>query len=212
MASTTLDGSAFSFSTTRGHTTHISILWVLVLFSVICVAVVLLAGYQDGLQTRKFGSVDVNGNLDASGNLDVSGGITTKGSVNLTADTTLTKSSHAGRLLRTNDATGVFTLPSITSSDIGSEYKFVIETAATDLDIKTDSTDKFTGYANMLTSGVSGIAFFSATSNDVITMNGSTTGGVSGSTLTITAVDTAKYFVEANLMSSGVVTTPFQDA
>lgn len=206
MASSTLDGSAFSFTTTKGHTTHISILWVLVLFSVLCVAIVLLAGYQEGLQTRKFGDVDVDGNLK------VTGGITTEGSVNLESNTTLSKSSHAGRLLRTNDADGVFTLPSITSSDIGAEYNFVIETAATGagMSIKTDGTDKFFGYANMLTSGVSGIAFFSTSAtDDVITMNGSTTGGEVGSTLNIRTVADGKYFVEANLVSSGIVATPF---
>ena len=66
-------GSVFSFSTTRGHTTHISLLWVFVLFSFLCVAVVLLAGYQDGLKVREFGDVDVNGKLTVDGEQDLNG-------------------------------------------------------------------------------------------------------------------------------------------
>ena len=70
-------------------------------------------------------------------------------SVSLTADTTLTVDAHAGKILLCNDADGKFTLPSIvttTPSDptdpnqtnnIGATFNFYIETAATDLDIKT---------------------------------------------------------------------------
>ena len=66
-------GSVFSFTTTRGHTTHISLLWLFVLFSFLCVAVVLLAGYQDGLKVREFGDVDVNGKLTVDGEQDFNG-------------------------------------------------------------------------------------------------------------------------------------------
>ena len=59
--------SLFSFTTTRGHTTHISLLWVFVLFSFLCVAVVLLAGYQKGLQKREFPDTKVNGDLEVTG-------------------------------------------------------------------------------------------------------------------------------------------------
>ena len=80
--------------------------------------------------------------------------------VSLTADTTLTVATHAGKILLTNDADGKFTLPSInvnangaTAGDndvnnlnnIGATFNFFVETAATDMDIKTDGTDKFKG-------------------------------------------------------------------
>ena len=79
------------------------------------------------------------------------------GVVSLTADTTLTVASHAGRLLLTNDADGKFTLPSIdvtTPGDptdptqlnnLGATFTFLVITAATDMDILTDGTDKFVG-------------------------------------------------------------------
>jgi hypothetical protein len=78
-------------------------------------------------------------------------------SVSLTADTTLTVDAHAGKILTCNDADGKFTLPSIvvtTPSDptdpnqannVGATFTFFVETAATDMDILTDGTDKFVG-------------------------------------------------------------------
>ena len=75
----------------------------------------------------------------------------------LTADTTLTVAAHSGKILTCNDADGKFTLPSIVATapnsdddpnqlnNLGASFTFVIETAATDLDIKTDGTDKFVG-------------------------------------------------------------------
>tara|TARA_R110002126_G_scaffold102962_1_gene235350 strand:- start:1 stop:732 length:732 start_codon:yes stop_codon:yes gene_type:complete len=68
MAPKTLDGSAFSFTTTRGHTTHISILWVFVLFAFLVVAVVSLGGLQKGLVERQFPDTKVHGNLEVTDN------------------------------------------------------------------------------------------------------------------------------------------------
>ena len=73
MAPKTLDGSAFSFTTTRGHTTHISILWVFVLFTFLAVAVVSLGGFQQGLVERQFPDTKVHGNLEAEGILSKTG-------------------------------------------------------------------------------------------------------------------------------------------
>ena len=79
--------------------------------------------------------------------------------VSLTADTTLSVDSHAGKILLCNDADGKFTLPSIVTTvpsdptdpnqlnNLGASFTFVVVTAATDLDIKTDGTDKFVGSA-----------------------------------------------------------------
>ena len=77
--------------------------------------------------------------------------------VSLTADTTLTVAAHAGKILLTNDADGKFTLPSIVATapdsdddpnqlnNLGASFTFVVVTAATDMDILTDGTDKFVG-------------------------------------------------------------------
>ena len=145
-------------------------------------------------------------------------------SVSLTADTTLTVDTHAGKILLCNDADGKFTLPSIVSTtpsdptdpnqlnNIGATFTFVIETAATDLDIKTDGTDKFVGGLYMGKSDAAGKTFFSGASNDVITLNGTTKGGIAGTIIKVTAIGSAKYAVEGINLASGTVVTPFADA
>ena len=145
--------------------------------------------------------------------------------VSLTADTTLSVDSHAGKILLCNDADGKFTLPSIVTTvpsdptdpnqlnNLGASFTFIVETAATDLDIKTDGTDKFVGsvFVGIDDSG-DGKTFVSGATNDVITLNGTTKGGVAGSIVKVTAMASAKYHVEAVLIGSGTLVTPFADA
>jgi len=145
--------------------------------------------------------------------------------VSLTANTTLTVAAHAGKILLTNDADGVFTLPSIdvtTPTDatdpnqlnnLGATFTFVVVTAATDMDIVTDGTDKFLGMVYTgITTAATGKTWVSAAANDVITQNGTTKGGVAGSYIRITAIASAQYFVEGMLLGSGTIVTPFADA
>ena len=145
--------------------------------------------------------------------------------VSLTANTTLTVAAHAGKILLTNAADGVFTLPSIdvtTPTDatdpnqlnnLGATFTFVVVTAATDMDIVTDGTDKFLGMVYTgITTAASGKTWVSAATNDVITQNGTTKGGVAGSYIRITAIASAQYFVEGMLLGSGTIVTPFADA
>ena len=148
--------------------------------------------------------------------------------VSLTADTTLTVATHAGRILLCNDADGKFTLPSINVNanaasagdndvnnlnNIGATFLFYVETAATDMDILTDGTDKFKGGIEIGTDDGADKAFFPAGSNDVITMNGTTKGGIVGSVLSITAIDTASYLVHnCLLLGSGTIVTPYADS
>ena len=144
--------------------------------------------------------------------------------VSLTADTTLTVAAHSGKVITCNDADGKFTLPSIVATapgrdddpnqtnNLGASFTFVIETAATDLDILTDGTDKFVGGLYLGKSDAAGKTFISGASNDVITLNGTTKGGIAGSIITVTAIGSAKYAVEGIVLASGTVVTPFADA
>jgi len=144
--------------------------------------------------------------------------------VSLTADTTLTVAAHSGKILTCNDADGKFTLPSIVTTDpgdntdpnqlnnLGATFFFVVETAATDMDILTDGTDKFVGGLYTGVDDNTGKTFISASSNDVITMNGSTKGGLVGSIVKVTAMASAKYSVEGIILGSGTLVTPFADA
>ena len=171
-------------------------------------------------------------NTTFSGPVISKNGFTSTGpgmTVSLTADTTLTVAAHAGRILLCNDADGKFTLPSInvnangaTAGDndfnnlnnIGATFNFFVETAATDMDIKTDGTDKFIGAVMIGVNDGSKKAFVAdSSSNDVMTMNGSTKGGIAGSIVSFTAVDTNRYMVHNSLLiGSGTIVTPFADA
>ena len=148
--------------------------------------------------------------------------------ISLTANTTLTVADHAGRLLLTNDADGVFTLPTINVNansavagdtdynnlnNIGATFNFYVETAATDMDIVTDGTDKFVGAILTAIDDGAKKTFFPAASNDVITMNGGTKGGLVGSILSITAIDDDAYLVHNSLLKgTATIVTPFADA
>ena len=146
-------------------------------------------------------------------------------SFSLTADTTLTVDAHAGKILLCNDADGKFTLPSISSAtpsdptdpnqanNIGASFFFYIETLASDLDIKTDGTDKFKGAVIIAIDDSTKKAFVPAATNDVMTLNGTTKGGIVGSVVQVTAIDSATYLVHNSLLiGSGTIVTPFADA
>ena len=148
--------------------------------------------------------------------------------VNITAETTLTFAAHAGKVIKVNDADGAITLPTIkadskgasagdndpnVNSHLGAVYKFFVGTDCTDCDIKTDGTDKFVGHATVVNvADGTNSTFAPASSNDVISMNGGTTGGDKGSTVTITALEDNVYLVEAVLIGTGTEATPFADS
>ena len=148
--------------------------------------------------------------------------------VNITAETTLTFAAHAGKVIKVNDADGAITLPTIkadskgasagdndpnVNSHLGAVYKFFVGTDCTDCDIKTDGTDKFVGHATVVNvADGTNSTFAPAASNDVISMNGGTTGGDKGSTITITALEDNVYLVEAVLIGTGTEATPFANS
>jgi hypothetical protein len=150
---------------------------------------------------------------------------------NITAATiTLDVANYAGRLITVNNATTAITLPSIISTaypassgpsgdynstnNIGTSYKFYIQTSATagGLTIRTDGTDKYVGIANIvINNDAGGKSFDPSAADDIITLNGTTQGGVTGSMLEITAVAANKYLVSATLLGSGILITPFSN-
>ena len=145
--------------------------------------------------------------------------------VSLTADTTLTVATHAGKILLTNDADGKFTLPTINvdsnsavagSTDynnlnnIGASFYFYVALAATDMDILTDGTDMFVGAINIGVTNGDYKTFIPGGTDDTITMNGGTTGGLVGSVVQFTALANDEYLVHnSNLLGSSTIATPF---
>ena len=145
--------------------------------------------------------------------------------VNLTAATaTLDLPTYAGKLIRVNNATGVYTLPLInatsdatgpgpgpdpnTLNNQGATFSFWIETAATNLQIKCQAGNTFVGAVQILS--VAAITGYVSSANTTITMNGTTQGGVAGSFITVVPISAAKYAITYSyLLGSGVAATPF---
>ncbi|MFZ9244881.1 MAG: hypothetical protein ACO22S_07235 [Burkholderiaceae bacterium] len=149
---------------------------------------------------------------------------------NGTNTVTLDVPTYAGKVIRTNDATLVITLPTIvttasatsagpgtdpnTLNNIGTSYTFFIETAATAVSIATDGTDKFVGSMLMVATDASGATtgYAPAAANDYINLNGTTTGGAAGSWITCTVLAANKYYVTGVLLGSSTVATPFANS
>ncbi len=149
---------------------------------------------------------------------------------NGTNTVTLDVPTYAGKLIRTNDATLVITLPAIvttasaasagpgtdpnTLNNIGTSYTFFVETAATALSITTNGTDKFVGSILIVATDAAGATtgYAPGAANDFIKMDGTTTGGIAGSWVRCTVLAAAKYYVTGVLLGSGTIATPFADA
>jgi hypothetical protein len=99
-------------------------------------------------------------------------------------------------------------------NNVGASFTFFIETTASALSIVTNGTDKFVGSLLMVDTDTAGAAtgYAPASSNDVITFNGTTTGGIAGTMVTVTVLAANKYLVQGVVLGSGTVATPFADA
>lgn len=72
--------------------------------------------------------------------------------------------------------------------------------------IKANGTDTINGLSAVQTS-----QFQSASNTNTITLNGTTTGGVLGSRVTLRDAALGQWHVEANLVGSGAAATPFSN-
>jgi hypothetical protein len=127
-----------------------------------------------------------------------------------TATLTVT-SALAGQIVPLNRAAGMtVTLPAATGTQ--SVYTFLVGTTFTSSGIiqVANATDTLNGIANV--GGTTGSVFSTLPASDTITMNGSTTGGLAGSLITVRDVAVGDYIVTANLVGSGTPATPFSAA
>ena len=155
--------------------------------------------------------------------------------VNITANTTLTVAAHAGKIITAGGTLAsnlVITLPTINTTatpasagpgqdpnnpnNQGAVFTFFVPTtvATSSLKIVTDGTDKYTGSILTIDTDSSGAmaGFAPAATNDAINLNGGTTGGVAGSYIQITALESAKYMVQGVINCTGIPATPFADS
>jgi hypothetical protein len=129
--------------------------------------------------------------------------------VDVTAATvTLSPAVHGNRTTTLNRAGGVaVTLPAATGT--GNFYKlFVGTTFTSDATITAAGSDVINGGVTVATD-TAGLVIPAAVTDTVITMNGTTSGGVVGGWVTLTDVASAVWHVEGFLNSTGVEITPF---
>lgn len=121
--------------------------------------------------------------------------------------------AYNGEVIPLNRALGVtVTLPAATGSQ--AVYTFLVGTTfagGTGGIIQVaNSTDTFNGIANI--GGAAGSVFGTLAASDTITMNGTTTGGIAGSVVTVRDIAAGDWLVTANLIGSGSLATPFSAA
>jgi len=155
--------------------------------------------------------------------------------VSITSSTTLTVAAHAGKSITvggTLAANVTLTLPAInvsantpsagpgtdpsTLNNQGAVFTIFVPTtiATSSLKIGTDGTDKYVGSILMIDTDTSDAVtgYAPAAANDFINLNGSTTGGVAGSYVQITALSSAVYLVQGVVLGTGSVATPFANS
>lgn len=146
---------------------------------------------------------------------------------------TLDPATHGGKILYYSGTSGTITLPAVNASadsatsgpgsdpnnpnNEGVIYTIFVSQATTStLKIRTTSStpgDLFVGGLVMaLAGGAANLYVPNGSSNDVINLNGTTTGGIAGSYLTIQAIAANRYLVQGVLIGSGALATPFADA
>ena len=146
---------------------------------------------------------------------------------------TLDPATHGGKVLYYSGTSGTITLPAVNAStdpihtgpgadpnnsnNEGVLYTlFISQSTTSTLKIRTTSStpgDLFVGGLVMATAGGAANLYVpNGSSNDVINLNGTTTGGIAGSYLTIQAIAANRYLVQGVLIGSGVLATPFADA
>lgn len=133
-------------------------------------------------------------------------------SASITSSTLTLDDSYNGITANINRAAGTaITLPAATGTQ--AVYRILLGTTvasnSTTISV-ADSTDIMQGSA-VVTASTPG-AFYTTATSDTITMNGSTTGGLAGSYVELTDVATNLWIVNAVLVGSGTVATPFSAA
>ena len=146
--------------------------------------------------------------------------------------TSLTVASHAGRIVHNNAAGAVtYTLPAINAnsdsavagpgadlnnlSNIGATFEiFASITKTGDLVVQVaNSNDVMVGSAKFIDDTSDNmVGFETASTSDTITLNGTTTGGVTFSKITCTAISSTQWKVDVESGCTGSPATPFSAA
>lgn len=159
-----------------------------------------------GGETLLVKSVKTGFNAPGSG-LSLTSASLVANTVNSGSALTLTAELHSGVIVNLNNATGAITLPAATGT--GNVYTVFVTVASTAATITAAGSDKIAGVAVMGTAAGTSPNAFSIATGTTISMNGTTKGGVIGSTIYLTDISSALWSVEANLLCTGTPITPF---
>jgi hypothetical protein len=144
---------------------------------------------------------------------NVTGAVLATTPVNATdATLTVTKASHGGRYVTLNRAAGVtVTLPE--ASGTGTAYSFVVGTTVssnTTVIKVANASDTMTGTAYVVSDNSAAVlGFRTAASDDTITFNGTTTGGLKGDVVHVVDVALNLFSVTVLTAATGTEATPF---
>lgn len=131
--------------------------------------------------------------------------------INGTAAGTLTMSeaTHDGKTVLLNRAGGfTVALPAATGS--GARFRFVVATTGTaNYTIRAGAGDAFWGNTFQVTDNAGTVTGFKASGGTVITMSGSTTGGIKGDVVNLEDVLANIWSVDMRVAGTGVEVTPF---
>lgn len=128
------------------------------------------------------------------------------------ATLTCNRDVHGGRVTVINAAAGcAVTLPNATGT--GSVYRFMIGTTITSnsTTIKVNNaTDVMSGRAYVISDNTAAVlGYATGSTDDTITLNGTTTGGYAGDIIEITDAIAGTYLVEVHTKATGTEATPF---
>ena len=133
--------------------------------------------------------------------------------ITITASTTLTRDVHAGNVINLNALAGLtVTLPA--SSGKGDVYEFFVPVTVTSNNYiiqVANATDVINGAVH-LTTDISGTSMPASGTDDTITMNGSTKGGVKGTWIRLKDCFSGTWALEGSLVCTGTEATPFSAA
>jgi hypothetical protein len=105
-----------------------------------------------------------------------------------------------------------FLLPAVTAANLGVYFEFIVTVTATNFTITAATGDLLHGGVSIMSTnaGLENDAFSADGTDDLIfSMNGTTQGGIIGSTVRFYAASATKWLVAGNLIGSGSLATPF---
>lgn len=133
--------------------------------------------------------------------------------ITITASATLDRDTHAGTVVRLSAAAGLtVTLPASTGK--GDEYEFFVLTTVTSnnyIIAVANATDVMQGVV-ALSTDIGGTNMLTGATTDTITMNGSTKGGLLGTSIVLKDVAAGFWQVTGFLVCTGTEADPFSAA